>query len=336
MSSVNQIYDLFPNKHNIQFTDSHSQEHDTSSSIAKNDTDGTISIPGSVDTGILKSIIEEQGWNDAELYRSSIQNQRFFLTDKYTKKKHLTMEDMLSPEEEQIYQEPIQDFQTYNKRVQREYELRERMEEFFRQNTKNDLHILNEDSLNQQYSPLGPADYVLPLDRYSRMKHIASNFFRKKLGIPGKLKRRSHYNPNAEGHTKGNSSILSSTTDIIDNASYRNIAIDENVDITHKEHAIDEINEQGASGGESVVEGGSLLHDIEKVFNRSRATRKYHIQRKLKVRHIQMLSIGACFSVGLFLTSGKAFSIAGPFGMEMTFTKESVLDIGIALNLSEI
>ncbi|ONH78622.1 SPS-sensor component SSY1 [Saccharomyces cerevisiae] len=95
------------------------------------------------------------------------------------------------------------------------------MEEFFRQNTKNDLHILNEDSLNQQYSPLGPADYVLPLDRYSRMKHIASNFFRKKLGIPRKLKRRSHYNPNAEGHTKGNSSILSSTTDVIDNASYR-------------------------------------------------------------------------------------------------------------------
>lgn len=181
MSSVNQIYDLFPNKHNIQFTDSHSQEHDTSSSIAKNDTDGSISIPGSIDTGILKSIIEEQGWNDADLYRSSIQNQRFFLTDKYTKKKHLTMEDMLSPEEEQIYQEPIQDFQTYNKRVQREYELRERMEEFFRQNTKNDLHILNEDSLNQQYSPLGPADYVLPLDRYSRMKHITSNFFRKNL-----------------------------------------------------------------------------------------------------------------------------------------------------------
>ena len=78
MSSVNQIYDLFPNKHNIQFTDSHSQEHDTSSSIAKNDTDGSISIPGSIDTGILKSIIEEQGWNDADLYRSSIQNQRFF------------------------------------------------------------------------------------------------------------------------------------------------------------------------------------------------------------------------------------------------------------------
>ncbi|CAI6797016.1 AIF_HP2_G0052250.mRNA.1.CDS.1 [Saccharomyces cerevisiae] len=145
------------------------------------------------------------------------------------------------------------------------------------------------------------------------MKHIASNFFqKKKLGIPRKLKRRSHYNPNAEGHTKGNSSILSSTTDVIDNASYRNIAIDENVDITHKEHAIDEIKRAGgASGSESVVEGGSLLHDIEKVFNRSRATRKYHIQRKLKVRHIQMLSIGACFSVGLFLTSGKAFLLPG-------------------------
>ncbi|CAI4344358.1 CPA_1a_G0010230.mRNA.1.CDS.1 [Saccharomyces cerevisiae] len=50
----------FPNKHNIQFTDSHSQEHDTSSSLAKNDTDGTISIPGSIDTGILKALLRSK------------------------------------------------------------------------------------------------------------------------------------------------------------------------------------------------------------------------------------------------------------------------------------
>ena len=238
MVSTDQVYDLFPDKHNIQFTDSHSREEDDSTSITKNVRNRTISLSGSVDTGILKSIIEEQGWNDAEFYRSSIQNQRFFLTDKYAKKKHLTIEDMITSEEEQIYQEPIQDFQTYNKRVQREYELRERMEQFFLQNTKNNLHILNEDSLNQQYSPLGPTNYALPLDRYSRMKHLTSTFLKRNLGFSEGLKRRGDYNFNTAGQTKSNSSISSFCTDVIDNASYRNIAIDENIDMLHKEHAL--------------------------------------------------------------------------------------------------
>ncbi|CAI4058320.1 hypothetical protein SKDZ_04G3730 [Saccharomyces kudriavzevii ZP591] len=335
MGSTNQAHDLFPNHNNIQFTDCHSKEQDASSIIGKNDADQALSISGSIDTGILKSIIEEQGWNDAGLYRSSIQNQRFFLMDKYTKKKHITMQDMICSEEEQIYHEPIQDFETYNRRVQREYELRERMEEFFRQNTKNGLHILNEDSLNQQYSPLGPTNYTQPLDGYSRMKHMTSRFFKKNLNFSGGFKRRRG-NLNTVDYLKTNDSISSSSTDIIDNASYRNIAIDENVDMAHKEHAIDELNEQEIPGDVSPAEGGSLLHDIEKVFNRSRATRKYHIQRKLKVRHIQMLSIGACFSVGLFLTSGKAFSIAGPFGTLLGFGLTGSIILATMLSFTEL
>ncbi|CAI4058335.1 Ssy1p SKDI_04G3810 [Saccharomyces kudriavzevii IFO 1802] len=335
MGSTNQAHDLFPNHNNIQFTDCHSKEQDASSIIGKNDADQALSISGSIDTGILKSIIEEQGWNDAGLYRSSIQNQRFFLMDKYTKKKHITMQDMICSEEERIYQEPIQDFETYNRRVQREYELRERMEEFFRQNTKNGLHILNEDSLNQQYSPLGPTNYTQPLDGYSRMKHMTSRFFKKNLNFSGGFKRRRG-NLNTVDYLKTNGSISSSSTDIIDNASYRNIAIDENVDMAHKEHAIDELNEQEIPGDVSPAEGGSLLHDIEKVFNRSRATRKYHIQRKLKVRHIQMLSIGACFSVGLFLTSGKAFSIAGPFGTLLGFGLTGSIILATMLSFTEL
>ena len=223
MGSSDEIYGLFPNENNIQVTDSHSQEQDTSSSIDKNDTDHTTSISDSIDTGILKSIIEEQGWNDAELYRGGIQNQRFFLTDRYTKKKHLTINDMINSEEEQTYQEPIQDFKTYNNRVQREYELRERMDGLFRQTTKDGVHILNEDSLNQQYSPLGPINDCQPPDRYSRMKNKTSTFFRRSFNFGGGLKRRSD-NLNVVDHVKGNSSISTSGTDVIDNTSYRNIA----------------------------------------------------------------------------------------------------------------
>lgn len=38
------------------------------------------------------------------------------------------------------------------------------------------------------------------------------------------------------------------------------------------------------------------------------------LQRKLKVRHLQMISFGATLGVGLFLNSGKSLTIAGGFG----------------------
>lgn len=43
------------------------------------------------------------------------------------------------------------------------------------------------------------------------------------------------------------------------------------------------------------------------------------LQRKLKIRHLQMISLGATIGVGLFLNSGKAFSIAGPMGAFLGF-----------------
>ena len=43
------------------------------------------------------------------------------------------------------------------------------------------------------------------------------------------------------------------------------------------------------------------------------------LQRKLKIRHLQMISLGATIGVGLFLNSGKAFSIAGPMGAFIGF-----------------
>ncbi|ODV79778.1 transcriptional regulator of multiple amino acid permease [Suhomyces tanzawaensis NRRL Y-17324] len=45
----------------------------------------------------------------------------------------------------------------------------------------------------------------------------------------------------------------------------------------------------------------------------------HFLQRKLKVRHLQMISFGGTLGVGLFLNSGKAFTIAGGFGTLLAF-----------------
>ncbi|CAH2350786.1 SPS-sensor component Ssy1p [[Candida] railenensis] len=43
------------------------------------------------------------------------------------------------------------------------------------------------------------------------------------------------------------------------------------------------------------------------------------LQRKLKVRHLQMISFGGTLGVGLFLNSGKALTLAGGFGTLLSF-----------------
>lgn len=44
-----------------------------------------------------------------------------------------------------------------------------------------------------------------------------------------------------------------------------------------------------------------------------------YLQRKLKIRHLQMISFGGTLGVGLFLNSGKAFVLAGGFGTLLAF-----------------
>lgn len=44
-----------------------------------------------------------------------------------------------------------------------------------------------------------------------------------------------------------------------------------------------------------------------------------YLQRKLKVRHLQMISLGGTLGVGLYLNSGKAITIAGGFGTTLAY-----------------
>lgn len=68
--------------------------------------------------------------------------------------------------------------------------------------------------------------------------------------------------------------------------------------------------------------------------------KKFHnrvtIQRKLKVRHLQMISLGATIGVGLFLNSGKAFSIGGPLGAFIGYVFGGLIILATLLSFAEI
>lgn len=63
---------------------------------------------------------------------------------------------------------------------------------------------------------------------------------------------------------------------------------------------------------------------------------EYTLQRKLRMRHLQMLSIGASIGIGLFLQSGKAISIAGGLGAWIGFFISATLITSTLLCFGEI
>lgn len=69
---------------------------------------------------------------------------------------------------------------------------------------------------------------------------------------------------------------------------------------------------------------------------RRRTQRNVTLQRKLKIRHLQMISLGATIGVGLFLNSGRAFSIAGPMGAFLGFLYGAFVILATLFSFAEI
>lgn len=60
------------------------------------------------------------------------------------------------------------------------------------------------------------------------------------------------------------------------------------------------------------------------------------LQRKLKVRHLQMISFGGTLGVGLYLNSGKAFTIAGGFGTVLAFAIVGIIVLTTIISFCEM
>lgn len=71
-------------------------------------------------------------------------------------------------------------------------------------------------------------------------------------------------------------------------------------------------------------------------FNSTSSPKKVFLQRELKVRHLQMISLGGTLGVGLLLNSGKAINIAGGFGATLAFLITGCIVFATVLSFSEM
>ncbi|KIJ47993.1 hypothetical protein M422DRAFT_248140 [Sphaerobolus stellatus SS14] len=61
-----------------------------------------------------------------------------------------------------------------------------------------------------------------------------------------------------------------------------------------------------------------------------------HLQRHLKTRHVQMISIGGVIGTGLFLGTARSLSEGGPLGLLLGYTVMSSVCIGVMICLGEL
>lgn len=118
------------------------------------------------------------------------------------------------------------------------------------------------------------------------------------------------------------------------------MVVSKNEKVDYNLHRVDQY--QNIDPIESPTDLGD--HWISKTLNyfnllrimRIQRANKYQIQRKLNVRHLNQIALGGTLGVGLLLASGKAFTIAGPFGCLLGFIIAGALVIATMLSFCEI
>ncbi|QLL31947.1 hypothetical protein HG536_0C01140 [Torulaspora globosa] len=327
MGSESPAQGLFPDAHNLQIT---TAQHGDSIEISEASSDSEIrsTSKNTIDTNILRSIIDDERIHDLEDYKERAANSRFYLTSLYAEKGNITLDKMLvdkfTPES---YSDDPSDFKRYNLRVEREYELRDKIQSILQEQACGDVKVLKEELVLESYVADGAVRRHSDRASHKRLMNTVSWV---KQRLSGFVANSTAVEP--EDILSRNSSC----THIIDNASYRNMAINENTTVTHKRE-MTRSSESFESNKFSETHSSSrgLVGYLDDFLNGSNHT-VYHVQRKLRVRHIQMVGIGACISVGIFLTSGKAFSIAGPFGTLLGFTLTGSVVLATLLSFTEL
>lgn len=321
MGSLSPLSVLFPERNNIQVV--RSEGDSCEESIIPDDNDELSDSFDSINTDILKHIITNEEIHDLAEYQDKVGHQRFYLLNKYSQEKRKNKADVINGSPMQSQNEfDSDDFVKYNRMITREYELRDRVENLIRHQNGGDVQVLNEDSLHENYSAGEDLGEHVTGRKSSKLKKFTSSL------IPQSMEKQ-----NVESSSGTLSRSTSTKTYVIDNASIRNVAIDEGA-IPISRNDLQNTSASYLSEDYSGKNGRHFMADLENLF--FGVNDSYHIQRKLTVRHIQMIGIGACFGVGVFLTSGKAFSIAGPFGTLLGFSLSGSIVLATLLSFTEL
>ncbi|CUS24085.1 LAQU0S13e02938g1_1 [Lachancea quebecensis] len=308
MAGANPLPNLFPNYLHISSDEVASCSADESNTL---DSKNTNDDGKSSDTNYLKELLSNFKGHDLDDYKARLGAQKFYLSEEIERKMTaLGYRDYLDPEGE----EGSVDFQAYNRKVEREYLLRKKMESIIQNRGREPLEVLDSDAL---YSNFVAGDEAFETNaKPSR----ARQRFHKIMGSPQK------HSPSIFKELL--SRTKTSDTQIIDLEKNHDGIIDERIPAQTYEY-------QPGLATKRPGRSHSILRRLN-IFPYGVGEEQYSVQRKLGIRHIQMIATGATMGVGLFLNSGKALSIAGPFGFVLGFSICGSIALATMLSFTEI
>lgn len=292
------------------------------------------SATDSIVTSVLLDVLNEEGITSPEAYHEAAHNRRFFLLDKYEQKKKQNMPELFNANVSSYDDLELDDFQLYNVKTRKNNILQDKLQKLMAVQNSGTVKVLGNNEIKNKFLPAEPQHENRK--RLRRWKGDFSNFVQKNVRV--------HLGDKAmQGEDLSQRMLSRSSTNtlIIDNAVYNNVAIDAHIEQS-KNYEGYYSNDQTMSepSNKSTSESNDLSNRELKGWKRWKPSWSPHVnyglQRKLKVRHIQMLPIGTCLSVGIFFTSGKAFNIAGPFGALLGFTLGGSIVLATLLSFTEL
>ncbi|CEP61410.1 Ssy1p LALA0_S03e02234g [Lachancea lanzarotensis] len=311
MSNRNGLSGLFPVLERMPSA----QYSSTSSSIDIHDEKGPRAQGNesleSLDRQFLRELLFEFDKHDSLDLKSQTKEHNFYLSELFAKKTGTLDAKVMASDE-------LEDFQTYNRKVQREYVLRRKLDEIMLQrNTQEPLEVLGSDNLSAKFTA------------GEESSGSDNGFLRKGQDIANFLL--SPSKPADAAHRTQAFRRQSNDTQIIDLEHNAVGGIDRNPRLRQSEldypisASTDSLNSRSSS---------RLWRKITSALNNSE--NKYQLQRKLERRHLQAIAIGATMGVGLFLNSGKALSIGGPFGTIIGFGLCGSIVLATMLSFTEL
>ncbi|SCV00699.1 LAME_0G11430g1_1 [Lachancea meyersii CBS 8951] len=310
MSERNAFSELFPGLQRQRSTENSSASISTDFNGEKVK-EGSSMSNQSLDTQFLLDVLSEFERNDKLDYRAKVTEHNFYLSELYAKKTSAL-------EAKPVATDDLEDFHIYNKKVQREYVLRKKMDNILLQRSVHEpLEVLSCDNLSAKFTA-GKEDRDTELAALKKKGNEMVNFLFSPLRPPTSAQRVPIYR------------IHSNDTQVIDLEHNAIGGIDEpSVKVPELGHL--------PSHSSSNSENKSWSNRWNKLLSTLNGSEKnYQLQRKLDTRHLQAIAIGATIGVGLFLNSGKALSIGGPFGTLIGFSICGSIVLATMLSFTEL
>lgn len=261
----------------------------------------------SIDTQVFQKVVNELPID----YRGGLAEDKFYLTRFYNRKENADDTDL-----------PVafENFYEYDKTIRRELKLRQRLEILESVNSNGGIRLPKLDNLHALYTR---GSFHQAKDLQDKKKSVFNLFHRRNQGsVDNEGSSYEISNMRLDAGSSNVTAIIDKDNPECDFIEYR---------FEKKNLVVQEVGPVSTMTADSFIEGPH-----HPSWSSKKLQGQVTIQRKLKVRHLQMISLGATIGVGLFLNSGKAFSIAGPLGTFLGYLFGALTILATLLSFAEI